>query len=333
MQRFRRSGTTGLVTLALAVLTVSAQSLFPADLPSASAGETAELQFYAHPTQIGTVALRTIRDRSGRVAREVFYGSAAVELVHQIEKDLKLQSISVYHYDAAGRVGHVEHWEAGKRAPRVEHNTYALSGELARKWYVEADGVRRYEMRFSGSRQLTDLYFDDTGAYLTSLRGQLVSDVDLPRGWGMTSAGMACAITLSTERGRFDQIGVWINIKNVASQTVSIDNLGEPSFELRDAGGKAIPLREAGSGFKRGSEESRPQLYGQLLECAEAGFMYPAYRLADYFDPLPPGTYTIRVRQRVPERKVHPRVELCDVRRALKAAFTRFTSQHRMRPN
>lgn len=32
--------------------------------------------------------------------------------------------------------------------------------------------------------------------------------------------------------------------------------------------------------------------------------MYPAYSLADFCDPLPPGKYVIRVRQPVPERNV-----------------------------
>jgi hypothetical protein len=32
--------------------------------------------------------------------------------------------------------------------------------------------------------------------------------------------------------------------------------------------------------------------------------MYPAYKLGNYFDPLPPGKYTIRIQQPVPERNV-----------------------------
>jgi hypothetical protein len=304
MQRFWKSVATGLVTVALSFLPVSAQGPFPADQPSASAGETAEIHFYGVATQSGIVACRTIRDRAGRVAREVFYASAAAELVPQAEKNLRVRSISVYFYDANGRVDHIEHWEVGMRALRIEHNAYDSSGALARKWFVEPDGVRRYEMRFSDSRKLADLYFDDTGAYLTSLRGQLVSDVDLLHGWGTTSHGMACGITLSTERGRFDKIGVWVSVKNVARESLMIDNLVEPSFELYDADGTAIPLSQAASGVARGVEKNHPYLNGQLLDHAEAGFMYPAYSLADYFNPLPPGKYTIRVRQPVPERNV-----------------------------
>jgi hypothetical protein len=304
MQRFWTSVAADLFIVALAFLAVSAQSPFPADQPSASAGETAELHFYGVSTQIGIVARRTIRDRTGKIAREVFYYSAAFGPAPQTEKDLRVQSISVYFHDTKGRVDHVENWEVGRRAPRIERNAYDSSGGLSRKWFVEPDGVRRYEMRFSGSRKFADLYFDDTGSYLTSLRGKVVSDVDLLHGWGTTSHGMACGITLSTERGRFDKIGVWVNIKNVAAESVMIDNLVEPSFELHDADGTAIPIRHAASGVARGVEKSRPYLNGQLLDHAEAGFMYPAYNLADYFDPLLPGKYTIRVRQPVPERNV-----------------------------
>jgi len=97
---------------------------------------------------------------------------------------------------------------------------------------------------------------------------------------------------------------VWVNIKNVAAESVTIYNLVEPSFELHDANGTAVPLRQSASGVVGGVEKSRPYLNGQLLDHAEAGFMYPAYILAEYFDPLPPGKYTIRVRQPVPERNV-----------------------------
>ena len=109
------------------------------------------------------MACRTIRDRTGKVAREVFYYSASAGLVPQTGSDLRVQSVSVYYHDTKGRVDHIENWEVGRRVPRVERNAYDTSGELSRKWFVEPDGVRRYEMRFSGLRKLADLYFDDTG--------------------------------------------------------------------------------------------------------------------------------------------------------------------------
>ncbi|HSB27543.1 MAG TPA: hypothetical protein VLE19_06805, partial [Pyrinomonadaceae bacterium] len=186
MQHFLRLGTAVLLSLALAVQASIAQSTRPSDLPAAAAGETEELHLYSMPTQIGTVARRTIRDRSGRVVREVFYSSNTFGKVPQTGQGLLVQSISVYYYDAAGRVDRVEHW--GDQV-RVEHNAYGPSGELARKWFVDADGVRRYEMRFKGSTTMTHLYFDDTGTYLRSVRGQLVDDVDLPHGWGMPTGG------------------------------------------------------------------------------------------------------------------------------------------------
>jgi len=271
-------------------------------MPFESAGETADIHFYGRSTQTGVVARRTIRDRKGRVAREVYYHSAVPDRVALTERDLSLRSVSVYYYDASGRVDHIDEWPAGSRKPRVEHNAYDSSGELTRKWFVEADGVKRYEMRFRDEGKFADLYFDETGAYLTALEGHLVGDVNLPHGWGTTSHGMACGITLSTERGRFDRIAIWVNIKNVAPESLMLHNLVEPTFELRDGGGNPIPLREIGSGRK--IDKDHPSLNGQLLDESEAGFMDPAYRLADYFDPLPPGKYIIRIRQPVAERDV-----------------------------
>ena len=289
----------GMVVVAFWVLTGFAQAHFPAEAPSTIAGETAELQFYGRATQIGVVARRTIRDRSGRLAREVFYTSSAMNMVPLKEEDLRVQSISVYFHDIEGRIDRVEHWQKGSRVPRVEHNGYS-SDELIRKWFVEPDGVRRYEMRYSGSKTTTHLYYNDTGTYLTSIRGRLVSDVDLPHGWGNVSGGMSCGITLSSERGRLDDIGVWVNVKNVDEQPITINTLTAPYVELRDSNGRLISLQASAAN----SQEKYHQLNGQLLEQNEAGFMYPAFKLADYFERIPPGKYTIRVRQPLPERSV-----------------------------
>jgi hypothetical protein len=283
-----------LMILGLVVLAVSAQTRLPSPSPS-TAGETAALTIYPRFTQIGTRALRTIRDRSSRVMREVFYTTNRQDVEVPDENDLRVQLIKVYYYDEAGRVDHIEHWDRGSRLDRVEQNKYDSSGELTRKWFVEADGVRRYEMRFSGQKKFADLHFDDTGTYLTSLCGHLVPDIDLAHGWGKTKDGMACGITLSAERGRFDEISVWVNIKNVAVEMVHVDTLPPPSFELLDAGGNLVSQRDAGS-------KNNFQLERQMLESNEAGYVYPAYKLADYYDSLPPGKYTIRIRQLVSER-------------------------------
>jgi hypothetical protein len=289
-----------LVSLSLYVSSVLAQSQFPSDMPSTSNGETSELRLYGRATQIGTVALRTIRNRSGKIVREVYYHSHALETSSLTEKDLLVQSIRVFYHDVNGRVERVEHWTPHHATPRLEQNAYSESGELVRKWYVEPDGIRRYEMRYRGSRELTHLYFDDTGAYLTSLRGTVVSDVTLPHGWGDVNGGVACAITLSKESGRLEDIGIWVTIRNATDETLHIFNLSEPSFELRDSAGKLILPRVS----QRGLDENQSHLNGQVLDCDEAGFMYPAYRLVDYFGSVLPGKYTIRIRQAVKERSV-----------------------------
>jgi hypothetical protein len=32
-----------------------------------------ELQIYSHPSQVGTVAMRTIRDQNGRITKVIYY--------------------------------------------------------------------------------------------------------------------------------------------------------------------------------------------------------------------------------------------------------------------
>jgi hypothetical protein len=287
--------------------TAFGQAAFPPELPSMEAGETSEFEIYGMMTQIGTTARRTVRSRSGRIVREVYYGGSGFSgdpssphyWVPPAEKDLHVQSISVYFYDKSNRIDHIEHWQSGERRPRVEHNVYDAKGELVRKWMVETDGVRRYEMRFRDDRKFADLYFDDTGSYLTSILGHVVSDIDLPHGWGKVSGGLACGITLSTERARFDKFELVINIKNVAADTLFIDDLAETSFELVDAWGRMVAARAITTFEKKGHH-----LWGGPLDQDEVAFTDDAYKLSDYFDALPPGRYTIRIRQPVPERKV-----------------------------
>jgi len=108
-----------------------------------------------------------------------------------------VQSVDVYFYDSDGRVDRVEGRDANARAPRVRLHEYLASGELARLKYVEVDGVRCYEQRQKGTTTLTDLYFDQTGTYLTGIRGQIPEDADLPHGWGEVGDGLAYGIALS----------------------------------------------------------------------------------------------------------------------------------------
>src|SRR3954463_14743508 len=92
--------------------TAFGQAAFPPELPSMEAGETSELEIYDMMTQIGTTALRTVRSRSGRIVREVYYSGSGFSgdpslphyWVPPAEKDLHVQSISVYFYDKSNRI-------------------------------------------------------------------------------------------------------------------------------------------------------------------------------------------------------------------------------------
>ncbi|HYW70428.1 MAG TPA: hypothetical protein VE961_05310 [Pyrinomonadaceae bacterium] len=301
MRRVFRLTTVLLVVLAWVMVTVPAQERFPSDLPSAAAGETGELSYDFIDS--GVLTVRTIRDRSGKVVREAGYLVTLRGNPPFPEKDLQVQSVKVYYYDAAGRVDHIAYWWFKTPAPSFEYYAYDSSGQLARKWFVTAEGVRRYEIRFKGSQQLGELYFDDTGKYLKAVRGHLAPDIDLPHGWGPASGGLACGIALSTERGPFNTIRVWVNIKNVSAAKVILPMLDLPTFELRDAQGK-VTSREPWFKQRPTFMNNTSHTNSQLLEEAEAGFCSPEYPLGNFFDPLPPGKYTLRVRQPIPERGV-----------------------------
>jgi hypothetical protein len=73
-----------------------------------------ELLIYGFPTQVGTVAMRTIRDQNGRISKEIYY---ALKDLHNrspyTEDMLQEQSIVVYRYDDQGVRIASEHYVPG----------------------------------------------------------------------------------------------------------------------------------------------------------------------------------------------------------------------------
>src|SRR5215470_292713 len=73
-----------------------------------------ELRIYSLPTQVGTVAKRTIRDQNGRISKVIYY--ALKDSFNQrpyTEDRLQEQSIEVYRYDDQGVQIAREHYAPG----------------------------------------------------------------------------------------------------------------------------------------------------------------------------------------------------------------------------
>jgi hypothetical protein len=124
------------------------------------------------------------------------------------------------------------------------------------------------------------------------MNGAFPRDVDLPHGWGEPVAGIACGIALTRERGKPEDIEVFVNIRMLSSRTDdSLTLFPEVRMQLRNADGEDIH-EVAGPPSPRG-------FGGQ-----EVGFLSPAYPIAERFPALATGRYSLRLRLPVPDLDV-----------------------------
>src|SRR5262245_7802238 len=266
-----------------------------------------ELQIYGFPTQIGTVAMRTIRDQNGRISKEIYY---ALKDLHNrspyTEDMLQEQSIVVYRYDDQGRQIASEHYAPGM-IPDFRWEIRHENHEKRREVKYTKEGVREYEIRYLANRLVSQLYYDKSGNDLVAIRGVIPEDMDLHFGWGEPEDGLACGITLSKAKSNIDDsptLALYVNIKNSGAGEISIFQLPEGEIELRDGRGSLVK-EEAEFAKKRYDPlQKHRQLNGQLLKTNEAGFVYPAYELNTRYGRLAPGRYTVRLKQRVIDKEI-----------------------------
>ena len=264
-----------------------------------------ELQIYSFPTQIGTVAKRTIRDQNGRISKVINYALKDYSNQSPYTEDmLKEQSIVVYRYDDQGAEIAREHYAPGM-IPDFRWEIRHENHEKRREVKYTKEGVREYEIRYLTNRLVSQLYYDKSGNDLVAIQGMIPEDTDLPFGWGEPADGLACGITLSKAKSNIDDsptLALSVNIKNSGADEISIFQLREAEIELRDSRGSLVK-EEAEFAKKRYDPlQKYRQLYGKLLKRSEAGYVYPAYELNTRYGRLAPGQYTVRVKQRVMEK-------------------------------
>jgi hypothetical protein len=264
-----------------------------------------ELHIYSFPTQIGTVAMRTIRDQNGRISKVIYYSlKGGHNRSPYTEAMLQEQSIEIYRYDDQGVQIAREHYAPGMILDfrwDIRHEDH----EKRREVKYTKEGVREYEIRYLANRSVSHLYYDKSGNDLIAIRGMIPEDMDLPLGWGEPEAGLACGITLSKAKSAIDDspiLALYVNVKNNGAGTVHSQQLPEAEIELRDSRG--APVKEEAEFAKKRNDPLQKHRYltGQLLETNETGFVYPAYELDTRYGRLAPGRYTVRVKQRVTEK-------------------------------
>jgi hypothetical protein len=281
---------------------ISAGSAAEQSPASSRDAHTGELQIYSHSTSIGTIACRTFRDETGRVAKEIYYTSTRGLRSHPpTEAELKVQSVYRYTYNQDGLRVKRDIRDPDNTIRTIIHSEYNSARKLVREWSEDGDGVRRWERHLHDDGQQSELKYDDLGKRVVTIRGQVRKDIDLPDGWGGSTNGFACGIVLSKTNGALNEIELWVNIKNIGESTVFIQSLPGTVMMLRDAQGKEISESSEYVQARKKSLVNQPNLYGQLLPPGAGGYLYPAYALKERFPNLPPGQYTLRLRQPVLE--------------------------------
>jgi len=264
-----------------------------------------ELKIYGFPTQVGTVAMRTIRDQNGRISKEIYYALKGFHTRGPYTEDmLQEQSIVVYRYDDQGRQIAREKYAPGMILDfrwGIRHEDH----EKRREVKYTKDGVREYEIRFVANRSVSHLYYDKSGNYLRAIEGMIPEDIDLPFGWGEPEDGLACGITLSKAKSDIDDsptLALYVNLKNSGAHEAYIFQLPDAEIELRYSNGALVKEDVEFAKKRYDPLQKHRQLYGQGLKTNEAGHVSPAYELNTRYGRLAPGRYSVRVKQRVIEK-------------------------------
>jgi hypothetical protein len=264
------------------------------------AEQQGELRIYDRPTQINTVASREFKDDKGRVVKVIYYtgGGGGFEGPYS-EELLREQSIHVYTYDDQDCLIKSETYEPGMKLTRTA-DAQCLPGTATPRLTTahDARGVRQAETRHDakGSTQTT-LYFDTGGDKVIAIDGDTPADVDLAHGWGKVTGGFACGIAANREKGRQEDLDVWVTIKNISYRTEGVVMVSPVLVELKDSAGRVIePKAEYEEDGNKLQPGACPTYMSQGAPFIGQSDLLRSYALGERYDRLSPGTYSMTVK-------------------------------------
>ena len=261
------------------------------------------LTIYEVASQIGTVANRAFRDSQGRLSKTIYYSAEPFRLQGPYtEESLRVQSVVIYKYDDQGREWREEHHGPDMRLQRIKETAYQDS----RKTLVwrRADETRAYEIRYSETREISHLYFDDSGRNLVGLRGAMPPDLDLAWGWGTPAEGLACGIGVNRTSGPLEDIRVYVTVRNLTefpAKVVTAVQYHVIQMQLRDEVGRLVPqntdyIKERDRDLIRMNRGTAEAV--QTIPPNHAGHFAGGYKLTEWYEGLTPGTYRLTIRRR-----------------------------------
>lgn len=264
-----------------------------------------ELNIYAFTSSVGIVANRVIRDTEGRVVKTIYYKLDTKNSSHEgpySEEMLVVASIVLHKYDQHGRKSREEHYSSNMVLRRIQETSY--QGSNKKSVWLRADGTREYEIRYSGNRSISHLYFDCTGKRLIGIDGVIPPDIELACGWGQPIDGLACGIGANKPTAVLKHVEINVTVRNLTASPVKVITALQyhtVRMELRDAEGTLVPqnrdyIEERNRDLIRMNRGENENL--QTVPAHQAKTFTGGYELAEWYAGLAPGTYYLAVRRR-----------------------------------
>ena len=285
------------------VLRLTTLLLFSVVVRGQVAEPNGELRLYPRATQIGTVASRTFKDEQGREVKVIYYtGGGSFESPYR-EELLSEQSITQYEYDDHNCRIKSQRFDPGMKL-RTTAQVLCVDGTAtpSLSTVYDARGIRLTETRHtaSGSTE-TVLYLDNTGDKVVAINGKLPIDTDLINGWGEAHGGFACGIAANRERGRQEDLQIYVSIKNISHEREGVVMISPVRVELKDSSGRGIERKPVYRNDESTTQVEGCSTYlGQGAPSVGRSQPQPGYSLGEQYDRLAPGKYTVTITYCVP---------------------------------
>jgi hypothetical protein len=270
--------------------------LLASSLSAQVAEQKGELHLYHRATQIGTTAIREVKDDRGRVFKAIYYtGGGGMEGPY-LEELLREQSVHVYTYDDHDCRIRSESYEPGMKLTRTAE-ARCFDGTATPKLTTARDArnIKQVETRHTangGTR--TVLHFDSDGEKVIAIRGDTPTDVDLTHGWGEEVSGFASGIAANREKGLQEDLNISVTIKNISGRREGGVMVSHVKVELKDSAGRLV---EPKATYKNQGNETTSEECGGGFGVPFVGRSQwlPGYALGEQYDRLAPGRYSITV--------------------------------------
>jgi hypothetical protein len=257
--------------------------------------QTSELHIYDRPTQAGTVADRVFKDSKGRVVKTVIYTGGGPAPYR--EELLRVYLITIAKYgpdDCVVRAA--TYWPGMILKSMIEGTCWPGTATPKLTVIRDAHGVRTQETRHkTQGGKSSVLLFDATGEKVIAIKSQTPDDVDLVHGWGKEVGGLACGIAANRERGRQEDLELFVTVKNISFRQDRVTTVSPVAVELKDSAGLLIgPKAEFASKEAKIAPSTCPP-FGEAPIVGESRLL-TSYRLGERYVGLAPGKYEMTVR-------------------------------------